>query len=273
MEVPGGHKNKALVCLYEALGTAILLIAINWIGGNNPVAISITFFAAIVILGNVSGAHFNPAVTIAVLIKNGNFMADLPFALMIICSQITGGFLGVLTVFASLSTVDMGGYTVKEGTLERLCPAAAVGNDVICDPTNFVFKIFLTEFVCTSLFVSLILTVKFHTQSNEGILGAATVAATLCGMINLADAISSACLNPAVGFVQSIFQPFAWDATRPHYEDESLNTSYNISYGSLWIYVLAPTMGGVFAGLFQLFNGLVHNKMRSSTPNTTYNKF
>jgi hypothetical protein len=30
MEVPGGEKNKILVCLYEALGTCFLLIAINW---------------------------------------------------------------------------------------------------------------------------------------------------------------------------------------------------------------------------------------------------
>ena len=30
MEVPGGEKNKKMVCLYEALGTCFLLIAINW---------------------------------------------------------------------------------------------------------------------------------------------------------------------------------------------------------------------------------------------------
>jgi hypothetical protein len=30
MEVPGGKNNKLIVCLYEALGTCFLLIAINW---------------------------------------------------------------------------------------------------------------------------------------------------------------------------------------------------------------------------------------------------
>lgn len=103
MEVPGGHRNKGLVCLYEALGTATLLMSINMTSGYNPYAISITIFAAIVVFGSVCGAHFNPAVTIAVLIKNGNFSKDLPFALLIIVSQIVGAFLGILTAFFSLS--------------------------------------------------------------------------------------------------------------------------------------------------------------------------
>jgi len=30
MEVPGGKQNKIKVCLYEALGTAFLITAINW---------------------------------------------------------------------------------------------------------------------------------------------------------------------------------------------------------------------------------------------------
>ena len=30
MEVPGGHKTKAYVCLYEALGQAMFLISVNW---------------------------------------------------------------------------------------------------------------------------------------------------------------------------------------------------------------------------------------------------
>ena len=114
MEVPGGHQNKALVCLYEALGTATLLLAINWTSGGNPYAISITIFAAIVVFGSVSGAHFNPAVTIAVLIKNGKIAKDLPFAVMIIVSQIVGGFIGVLTAFTSLSK-----YTTQDGGIHK----------------------------------------------------------------------------------------------------------------------------------------------------------
>lgn len=39
MEVTGGRNNKLIVCLYEALGTCFLLIAINWgcDSGNNAI--------------------------------------------------------------------------------------------------------------------------------------------------------------------------------------------------------------------------------------------
>lgn len=30
MEVPGGHMNKGIVCIYEFIGTAMLMIAVNW---------------------------------------------------------------------------------------------------------------------------------------------------------------------------------------------------------------------------------------------------
>ena len=33
MEVPGGKENKAIVCVYEFLGTMLLLVAINWGSG------------------------------------------------------------------------------------------------------------------------------------------------------------------------------------------------------------------------------------------------
>ena len=222
MEVPGGHQNKALVCLYEALGTATLLLAINWTNGGNAYAIAITIFAAIVVFGSVSGAHFNPAVTIAVLIKNGKIAKDLPFAVMIIVSQIVGGFIGVLTAFTSLSkyTTQDGGINWKTRQIAVLCPpiiqtTAGLGDDP-CDPTDFVFEIFLVEFVCTALFVSLFMTIKYHTPSNEGLLGAASVATTLFGMINLSAGITGACLNPAVGFCQSVVQSKMIDSTLPY---------------------------------------------------------
>jgi glycerol uptake facilitator-like aquaporin len=64
-----------------------LILSINWSSGASaPFAISITLFAALVVFGSVTGGHFNPAVTIAVLIKNGQFKKDLGFAAMIIMS-------------------------------------------------------------------------------------------------------------------------------------------------------------------------------------------
>lgn len=62
------------------------------------------------------------------------------------------------------------------------------------------------EAVGTAIFISVIMAIKYYTQSNESILGAFTVALTLYGIIMLVGAKTGGCLNPAVGLVQSVFQ-------------------------------------------------------------------
>ena len=106
MEVPGGHQNKAVVCLYEMIGTATLIMAVNWgisltTANFQPIAVGLTLFANISILAPVCGGHFNPAVTIGVFIKEGrkNISQNAVFTLLIIISQIIGGILGVIIVF------------------------------------------------------------------------------------------------------------------------------------------------------------------------------
>ena len=118
-----------------------------------------------------------------------------------------------------------------------------------CDPTGYVFEIFLVEFVCTALFVSLILTIKYHTPSNEGILGGSVVAMVLFGLINLSGDISGACLNPVVGFCQSVVQAAMTDSTLGH-SDGFPDPTANIQISSMWIYVTATCLGGVLAGVF-----------------------
>ena len=50
------------------IGTALLLIAINWSSGNAR-AIALTIFGNLMIFGGDTGGHFNPAVTTAVLVS------------------------------------------------------------------------------------------------------------------------------------------------------------------------------------------------------------
>jgi glycerol uptake facilitator-like aquaporin len=133
-----------------------------------------------------------------------------------------------------------------------------------------VFYIFWVELLCTTLFVSLILSVKFHDAAKDGALA---VAITLFGMIHLSGPISGGCLNPAVGLVQSLLQRPLVDSTLPHDEAGNLIKSSNISMKSMWIYVVATTLGGVFAGLFQLGNGIAQLKAKEAQPNKAYSTF
>ncbi|MEM7473197.1 MAG: MIP/aquaporin family protein [Pseudomonadota bacterium] len=91
----------------EALGTAMLLIAVvgsgimgeNLAGGNvavallaNAIATGCALYFLITVLGPISGAHFNPAVTLAFLIRG---QIAMPLAGGFVVVQIIGGILGV----------------------------------------------------------------------------------------------------------------------------------------------------------------------------------
>ena len=88
METKIQKNNKVIVCLYESLGTGILLYAINMTQGSpwGPFAVSFTIFALILIGGPITGAHYNPAVTLGVYISNIHWKDDWYICLMMMLS-------------------------------------------------------------------------------------------------------------------------------------------------------------------------------------------
>lgn len=98
MEVPGGNKNKVWVLISELLGTAMLGAAINWGGcsSGTPHCVGLTVFIMAQVFGPISGGHFNPAVTVGMLIKHRHEKCgpSLFYALLIIVCQILGCMLG-----------------------------------------------------------------------------------------------------------------------------------------------------------------------------------
>ena len=104
MEVPGGIDNKTVVCLCEMLGTAFLIIAVNWGGatGNTAICVGLINMGMVQMVGPISGAHFNSATTMGMFIKelskptnNVTWIQNLIFAIMIIICQVIGAILGV----------------------------------------------------------------------------------------------------------------------------------------------------------------------------------
>jgi glycerol uptake facilitator-like aquaporin len=96
----------------EALGTALLLIAVVGSGimgqtlsdGNtaiallaNSIATGAALYVLITTLGPISGAHFNPAVTLAFALRQE---IAVPLALTYVGAQIVGGILGVWATHA-----------------------------------------------------------------------------------------------------------------------------------------------------------------------------
>ena len=58
----------AIIFFYEFIGTFFLVAVINATGGS-AIAIGLSLFFLLVLGGPITGAHYNPAITIGVLIN------------------------------------------------------------------------------------------------------------------------------------------------------------------------------------------------------------
>ena len=101
----------------------------------------------------------------------------------------------------------------------------------------------------TWVLVAVVLTVKYHYSNPDSTLGPAAVSLTLFAAISWSAGTTGACLNPAIGIANSVLQYMIRDqlSASMRYSKPTLD--------SLWVYIVAPSVGGVLAGLFQLLNG------------------
>ena len=91
MEVASSANRMPLVFAYEALGTMLFVYSI--LLTNNPISISFSLFASIILFGSITGGHFNPAVTLGVYIKENKYAENLRWLFFVILAQILGAFL------------------------------------------------------------------------------------------------------------------------------------------------------------------------------------
>jgi aquaporin Z len=204
--------------LAEFYGTFILVLvgtgSIAFGLGNNLLGVAFAFgtgaLIAIYTIGHISGAHLNPAVTLGLWVDK---RIKTKAALIYVVGQILGAF------FASLTLLMASGSTIYTGL-------GASGINVSATPiwVAFIFEMFLTFIlVYTVLAIS-------QRKSLQALIGV-IVAFLLVGLILIGGPISSAGLNPA----RSIAPAFLTGG-------EALS--------QLWVYVLAPLLGGLLAAIF-----------------------
>lgn len=87
----------------EFIGTFFLVLTIGMSGGANPLAIGSALMVMIYAGGHISGAHYNPAVTLAVFIRKRIPASD---ALMYMIAQIAGAIVAALVVRMFMHTPD-----------------------------------------------------------------------------------------------------------------------------------------------------------------------
>ncbi len=167
----------------EFIGTYILMFAgtgacvINAITGSiTHVGIALIFglvvMALIYTFGHISGAHFNPAVTIAFIVYRTISWRD---GLLYIVMQVTGAIAASLTLFLMFGNVSRLGATVPAGSWQQ----------------SFVLEVILTFILMIVIYGS-----ALHTKAVHAFAGAA-IGATVAVEAMFAGPISGASMNPA----------------------------------------------------------------------------
>ena len=195
-------------------------IGIGALGGlGDWLAIGLAFglaiAAAIYALGNISGCHINPAVTIGLWsVKKFPGRGVIPY----IISQIVGASFASL-LFATI--VGMGAVTV--GGLGATAPFPGIGY----------LQAILAEIVGTFLLMLAIMGVAVDRRAPPGFAGL-IIGLTVAGVITTVGNISGASLNPA-----RTFGPYLGDLL--------------LGGHSLWmfypIYIIGPIVGAILAAL------------------------
>ena len=216
--------GAAAVTLMIAAGTkpaTSFNIGIGQLGGlGDWFAIGITFgiviAAVIYSLGRVSGAHINPAVTIALWATKRFPAGD---AVAYIIAQCIGAAIGSLLFF-----LTMGMDAVTIGGLGATAPFPGIGYG----------QAILVEAIATFVLMLVIMGVAVDKRAPPGFAGL-IIGLTVAGMITMAGNISGASLNPA-----RTFGPYVMDF---------------LSGGpNLWIffpiYIIGPVIGAVVAAVF-----------------------
>lgn len=156
MEVPGGHANKVWVLISELLGTAMLAAAINWGGTSSgtPHCAGLTIFIMAQVFGPISGGHFNPAITLSMMIKHRHVTCGpaIVYGILIIFAQIIGAMIGCGICLMGFPLGAQTGSTLPSAGghyLTQLCPANGCN-----DEGALMGQTFLVEFMMTFLFVT-----------------------------------------------------------------------------------------------------------------------
>jgi len=200
-----GCGTAMLVGCDSASGSGYLLTAL---------AFGLTIVGMAYCVGNVSGCHINPAVSIAFLIKGELTVKDFVGYVVAQC-------IGAIAASGILKAIfSLGNVTDKTG---------GYGSNGLAGVNDSVAAGLLVEFVLTFIFVMVILGVT-NAKANHGSFAGVVIGFTLVLVHILGIGLTGTSVNPARSFGPALFA--CGDALK-----------------NLWIFIVAPLAGGAFAAI------------------------
>lgn len=181
------YKAFLYLAIYEFLGTFIALVGVNC-AFNDPVVVGVAIFIAATLTGKVSGGHFNAAVTIAVYICEGKWLANFKVALMYIIVDQLGAFLAMGVVIMMLGT---------DGIFSLMPPKSKKD-----DSYPSVLSVLFAEMLFTFVLISAVLFIKYRkvAATSDGMLSNLTVGLAVYVSASMSGPISGGGLNPTFAF-------------------------------------------------------------------------
>lgn len=218
-------------CIAEAVGTMILVLfgcGVAMLSGASLVPTALAFGLVIVAMaysiGNISGCHINPAVSLAMFLTKKMNAKEFLFYLV---SQVIGALLGALLLGLFLGSFkNLGGNE----TQAVLIAAYGEGGSLIVG--------LLVEIILTFTFVLAILGVTSKTE-NKAVTGIVIgLALTLVHLLGIG--LTGTSVNPARSLGPAIMQMFAGNFT---------------AITQIWIFIIGPLAGAFLAAiLYQYLN-------------------
>ena len=191
--------------IIEFIGTFFLVLAIGLTG--DPLAIGVMLMVMVYMGGHISGAHYNPAVSIAMIFRG---LLSVKEAINYILSQLAGAILAAFLVNW----------------------LAAATMEIAPSNTASILQILVVEAIFTFSLVLVILHVATNPQTEgNSYYGLAIGFAVMAGAFAGGE-ISGGAYNPAVGIGPILVDVIMGDG----------NTLSN-----LWYYLVGPIVGGILA--------------------------
>lgn len=214
-----------LVLVVMGCGTA-MLVGCNAMFGGGYILTALAFGLVIVgmayCVGNISGCHINPAVSLGVLISGGMSVKDF---IAYVIAQCAGAFAGagiLAAIFNLGDVVDLTGGFGSNG-LAGVKDSAVAG--------------LLVEVVLTFIFVLTILGVTSK-KANHGSFGGLVIGLTLTLVHILGIGLTGTSVNPARSFGPALVAMISGNGD---------------PMGVLWVFIVGPFVGAALAALTYKF--------------------
>ncbi len=215
------------VLVFMGCGTAMLLgcdPAKTPFGGAGylmtALAFGLTIVAMAYCVGNISGCHINPAVSLGVLINGGMSFKEFIGYVISQCIGATAGSAALSLVFHLGNVKDM------TGTL-------ALGTNGLAGVNGSVVAGLLVEIILTAIFVFTILGVTSK-KHPHGSFGGLIIGLTLTFVHIFGIGLTGTSVNPARSFGPALIAMIRGNAA---------------PMGSLWVFIVGPLVGAAIAAI------------------------